>query len=135
MRQQGSGWARRTAIVAVVAVALWATGAAAQSPPPAPAAEEKKEEKNTRAYLDQPLSAPLLLGLSLSEYYEFGTGHDSTYGYFQGGLGLSVPLAFIPASLGSWQFKTGVNFLNLGGNLKDVNKNDSFEVIGTFGIA
>jgi hypothetical protein len=28
-----------------------------------------------------------------------------------------------------------VNFMNLGGNLKTVNSNDGFEVIGAFGIA
>jgi hypothetical protein len=81
------------------------------------------------------LSAPLLLGLSVSEYYEFGTGNNPTYGYFQGGLGLAVPLAFIPSSLGNWQFKAGVNFVNLGNTLKKVNDNDSFQTIGTFGIA
>jgi hypothetical protein len=82
------------------------------------------------------LSIPLLVGLSLDDYYEFGTGNDTTFGYFQGGVGLAVPLAFIPASFGSWQLKTGVNVLHLGGNLRDVNKDrDSTEVIGTVGIA
>jgi hypothetical protein len=82
------------------------------------------------------LSVPLLVGLSVDDYYEFGTGDDSTFGYFQGGVGLSMPLAFIPASFGSWQIKTGVNVLQLGGNLRDVNKDrDSTEIIGTVGIA
>jgi hypothetical protein len=82
------------------------------------------------------LSFPLLLGLSADEYYEFGTGKDSTFGYFQGGVGLSMPLAFIPASFGSWQIKTGVNVLQLGGNLRDVNKDrDPTEIIGTVGLA
>jgi hypothetical protein len=82
------------------------------------------------------LSLPLLVGLSVDDYYEFGTGDDSTFGYFQGGVGLAVPLAFIPASFGSWQLKTGVNVLHLGGNLRDVNKDrDRTEIIGTVGIA
>ena len=82
------------------------------------------------------LSIPLILGLSLDDYYEFGTGNDSTFGYFQGGAGLAMPLAFLPASFGSWQIKTGVNVLHLNGNLRDVNKGrDSTEVIGTVGIA
>lgn len=82
------------------------------------------------------LSFPLIVGLSLDEYYEFGTGRDSTFGYFQGGVGLAMPLAFIPASFGSWQIKTGVNVLHLGGNLRDINKDrDRTEVIGTVGIA
>ena len=35
------------------------------------------------------LSLPLIVGLSLDDYYEFGTGGDSTFGYFQGGVGLA----------------------------------------------
>lgn len=81
------------------------------------------------------LSIPLVIGLSLDEYYEFGTGKDTTFGYFQGGVGLAMPLAFIPASLGSWQIKTGVNVLQLNGNLRDINRNDSTEIIGTVGLA
>ena len=82
------------------------------------------------------LSLPLLVGLSLADYYEFGTGEDSTFGYFQGGVGLAVPLAFIPASFGSWQLKAGVNVLHLGDNPRDVNKDrDRTEIIGSVGIA
>jgi hypothetical protein len=50
-------------------------------------------------------------------------------------VGLAMPLAFIPASLGSWQIKTGVNVLQLNGNLRDINRNDSTEIIGTVGLA
>jgi hypothetical protein len=82
------------------------------------------------------LSIPLLTGLSLDDYYEFGTGHDTTFGYFQGGVGLAMPLAFIPPSFGNWQIKTGVNVLYLNGNLRDINKDrDRTEIIGTVGLA
>jgi hypothetical protein len=81
------------------------------------------------------VSFPLTLGLSLKDYYEFGTGNDDTFGYFSGGVAASVPLKFIPAAFGNWQVKTGVNFLALGDNLRRVNNHDGFEVIGTFGIA
>lgn len=81
------------------------------------------------------VSVPLTLGLSLSEYYEFATGDDDTFGYFSAGITASLPLAFIPAAFGSWQFKGGVQLLALGDNLKLVNRDDDFEVIGTFGIA
>lgn len=82
------------------------------------------------------LSVPLVVGLSVDDYYEFGTGGDSTFGYFQGGVGVSMPLAFIPAAFGSWQIKTGVNVLHLGDNLRDVNKDrDRTEIIGTVGLA
>jgi uncharacterized protein (TIGR02001 family) len=81
------------------------------------------------------LTVPLLVGLSLSEYYEFGTGDDSTFGFFQGGLGVAVPLAFIPASFGTWTVKGGITFLHLGDNLKAINNRDRTELIGTVGIA
>jgi hypothetical protein len=81
------------------------------------------------------LSVPLLVGLSLDDYYEFGTGDDSTFGYFQGGVGLAMPLKFIPATFGSWTIKTSVNLLHLGGNVRDVNKDrDRTEIIGSVGI-
>lgn len=90
---------------------------------------------NAKSAYPVTLSLPLLVGLSLDDYYEFGTGDDSTFGYFQGGVGLAVPLAFIPASFGSWQLKSSVNVLQLGDNLRDVNRRDRTEIIGSVGIA
>jgi hypothetical protein len=81
------------------------------------------------------LSLPLLVGLSLDDYYEFGTGDDDTFGYFQGGLGASVPLAFVPAAYGSWSLRGAVTVLVLGDNLKTVNNDDGTEVIGTLGVS
>lgn len=81
------------------------------------------------------LSFPLAVGLSLDDYYEFGTGDDDTFGYFSSGIAAAVPLKFIPAAFGSWQARAGVTFLKLGDNLKAVNNRDSFEVIGTWGLA
>ncbi|MGH7390473.1 MAG: hypothetical protein ACREM3_13600 [Candidatus Rokuibacteriota bacterium] len=81
------------------------------------------------------LSFPLLLGLSLADYYEFGTGDDDTFGFFQGGVAASVPLKFIPADFGAWQVKASLNWLHLGDNLKAINNSDRDEIIATFGIA
>jgi hypothetical protein len=81
------------------------------------------------------LSFPMTLGLSLDDYYEFGTGNDDTFGYFSGGVTAAVPLKFIPAAFGNWTAKAGVQFLTLGDNLERINNRDSFEVIGTFGLA
>ena len=36
-----------------------------------------------------------------------------------------------PSSLGNWQFKAGVNFLRVNGNLRDVNNGDRKKVNGT----
>jgi len=44
-------------------------------------------------------------------------------------------LSFIPADYGSWEVFARGDFLFLGDNLEAVNDGDSFEAIGTFGIA
>jgi hypothetical protein len=81
------------------------------------------------------LSVPLTVGLSLSQYYEFGTGDDETFGYFSGGLAASVPLKVIPPAFGAWQLRAAVTVLTLGDNLRAVNRRDRTEVIGSFGLA
>jgi hypothetical protein len=81
------------------------------------------------------VSIPLAVGLSLNDYYEFGTGSDDTFGYFSGGVTLSVPLAFIPPEFGKWGVKGGVTLLYLGDNLKAVNDGDELQVIGAVGLA
>lgn len=80
-------------------------------------------------------SLPLAVALSLSDYYEFGSGDDETFGYFSGGVTGSIPIAFLPKSLGAWTIKAGVNVLVLGDNLRAVNERDRTEVVGTIGIA
>jgi hypothetical protein len=81
------------------------------------------------------LTFPLAVGLSLSDYYEFGRGHDSTFGYFSAAGTVSVPLTFIPAAFGAWEARGGVQFLVLADNLKRANAGDGFEAIGTLGLA
>jgi hypothetical protein len=81
------------------------------------------------------VSIPLSVGLSLSDYYEFGTGSDETFGYFSSGVNLQMPLAFIPPAFGKWLVKAGVQVLYLDDNLKAINDGDRVQVIGTIGLA
>lgn len=84
------------------------------------------------------LTFPLTVGLSLDDYYEtIGVGgNDDTFGYFDFGMNVAVPLAFIPASFGSWQLKGGLHGLVLGDNLRAANPSQSrMEFIGSIGIA
>ena len=81
------------------------------------------------------VSVPVAVGLSLKDYYEFGTGDDDTFGYFSGGVTASAPLAFIPPEFGKWLVKAGVTVLYLGDNLKTINDGDRVQVIGTVGLA
>jgi hypothetical protein len=81
------------------------------------------------------VAAPLSVGLSLGDYYEFGTDSDDTFGYFSAGATLSVPLAFIPPAYGTCLVRGGVQVLFLGDNLEAVNDGDDVQVIGTVGLA
>ena len=78
---------------------------------------------------------PLAVGLSLSDYYEFGTGSDDTFGYFSGGATAPCPSPSSRPTFGKWLVKGGVKVLYLGDNLKAINDGDEVQVIGTVGLA
>jgi hypothetical protein len=81
------------------------------------------------------VSVPLTLGLSLSDYYEFGTGNDDTFGYFDAGVAVNVGLGLIPEDFGSLSLTLAGHFLFLGDNLETANNGDSFKAIGTIGVS
>jgi len=94
---------------------------------------------------------PLVLGLSLHDYYEVAstTGvKDKTFGYADLALAADVPLKFVPARYGKWTFTSGFHMLWLGANNKllagppgpnalnalNVTDGKGFEVWGLTGI-
>jgi hypothetical protein len=96
------------------------------------------------------LGIPLELGLSLTDYYESDattlppytsnskpSGVDNaTFGYFQTGMDLGVPLTFIPCEYGSWLLNAGWRFISMGRTLKEVNRNgDDYSFFGMFGLS
>ncbi len=84
------------------------------------------------------LTVPLVIGLSVDDYYESPIdGDDEAFGFLQVGLDFSVPLWFVPADYGSWSAHAGVNFFFLGDTVDDFNDGDDkhFEVIGVFGVS
>jgi hypothetical protein len=82
------------------------------------------------------LSIPLVLGLSLKDYYEDpDTDEDDTFGFFDAGAALSMPLGFIPAAYGAWDIYAAVHFLFLGDTTEKINDGDSFKVYGMFGVS
>jgi hypothetical protein len=81
------------------------------------------------------VSVPLTLGLSLSDYYEFGTGDDDTFGYFDAGVAVNVGLGLIPKDFGALSLTVAGHFLFLGDNLETANNGDSFKAIGTIGVS
>jgi hypothetical protein len=85
---------------------------------------------------DYPVSitVPLAIGVSMYDYYETSHEDDHAFGFFSFGLGMSIPLAFIPEDFGSWS--TGATFtgLVLSNTLEDVNEGDQFYPIGVWTI-
>ena len=79
------------------------------------------------------LAFPVKVGLSLSDYYELG-GEDQTFGYFSVAGIVTVPIAGIPASYGSWNVHGGVEYQALGDMTEALNGGDGSKVIGSFGV-
>ncbi len=64
---------------------------------------------------------PLVVGMSLSDYYQVATSAgltDKTFGFADLGLVVDVPLKVIPARYGKWTLSGGPHFLWLGSNNK-----------------
>lgn len=80
------------------------------------------------------IAFPMNVGLSLSDYYETTSTNDQTFGFFQGGAVLSVPLAFIPSDYGSWSASAGASVYTFGSHLKAANKGDDPWVVGTWSL-
>ena len=82
------------------------------------------------------VSLPMTFGFSVSDYYTTANGQNQTFGYFQGGPLLTIPLNFISDRFGQWAFRGGVQFLALNSNLKEIDaQGDGFVPIGSVGFS
>ena len=79
------------------------------------------------------VSFPLIVGLSLSDYYEGTPGNDDVFGYVDLGLVASVPLP-MPESYGAWELSGGIHLLSFGDALTSFNDGDGFQAVGIFGF-
>lgn len=79
------------------------------------------------------LTIPVKVGASLKDYYEAG-GIDSTFGFFDVGAQLTIPLKGVPDRFGSWNVHGGANLLLLGDTTKLFNDGDTSKLVGVFGI-
>jgi hypothetical protein len=77
------------------------------------------------------LYIPAKTGLSLNHYYEGATG-DNTFGYFDLGAQLSVPVA--SGKNGTLEVHGGIDFLWLGDNLKLLNSGDTLKPVSLIGF-
>jgi uncharacterized protein (TIGR02001 family) len=82
---------------------------------------------------DLTIATPVVLGLSLDDYYDSGMDHD-TLGYVSASLLGSMPLP-IPSDFGAWTLSGGVEFLFLGCELEAANSDDDFEAIAKIGLS
>lgn len=79
------------------------------------------------------LAIPIKLGMSLSNYYELD-GEDNSFGYFDIGGQLTVPLTGIPSQFGTWNLHGGVDVLAFGETTKAFNAGDSSKVVALIGV-
>lgn len=86
------------------------------------------------------VTVPVTLGLSLDNYYQDGTGGDSTFGFLDIGLVATTSLNdLIPSGFGSWDASVGVHYLQLGDSAQNISAafgtgNDDNTVYVTFGL-
>jgi hypothetical protein len=78
------------------------------------------------------LAIPAKLGLSLNDYYQGPTG-SNTFGYFDLGGIISVPLAFMNHG-STWDLHSGLDVLWLGDNNKILNGGDRVKPVFTIGV-
>jgi hypothetical protein len=81
------------------------------------------------------VTVPVKMGLSITNYYEdFNTGEESTFGFFDIGGLVTVPLGAQPGKFGSWNFHGGMDVLFLGDAAASFNDGESTKFVALFGI-
>jgi hypothetical protein len=80
------------------------------------------------------LTVPVKLGLSLNDYYEDPTGHDSKFGYFEVGGLLSLPLSKISSQYGTWNVHVGVDVYAFGDTTRAANNGNGGRAVPYGGI-
>ena len=79
------------------------------------------------------LAIPAKVGLSLNDYYELA-GVDHTFGYFNIGAMLTLPLSTVPVRFGSWNVHGGGEWYALGDATQAANRGDASKPVGFVGI-
>lgn len=77
---------------------------------------------------------PIVLGLSLGDYYEDDAGDDA-FGYVNAGLSFDAGLGIVPVRYGGWQLSLGASILILGERLRVANDDDGVELLAQAGLS
>lgn len=82
------------------------------------------------------LTMPLVLGMSVDDYYVDSDGDEETIGYWSVGLNAAVPLEFLnQATGGQWELNVGVNYYYLQAqSAQDSNHDRDDRVVGSVGL-
>jgi|GEM_PF-1109582 len=80
------------------------------------------------------LTFPIVVGLSLSDYYEGLGGENDSFGFASIGAKVAVPLTSAGSSFGSWTLSGSLQWLILGDAAASFN-GSSHELIGTVGVS
>lgn len=81
------------------------------------------------------LVVPLVVGLSVRDYYELPTGGgDKAFGYFDAGLVLAASLTDLPNPGNPWTVEAGLHYLVLGDTNEARNAGESSELLATFTV-
>ena len=81
------------------------------------------------------LGVPVVVGMSLDDYYFDENGDEEFLGYGSIGVTLTVPLP-MPERYGAWNLVAGVSYLHLfADTLETINNDDDGEIIGKLGLA
>jgi len=81
-------------------------------------------------------TVPVEVGLAIDDYYEEEDGREDTFGYVSFGLSMSVPLPFVPESLGAWSFGVTAKGYYFNDTLEELNEGDELYpmVMGSLGV-
>jgi hypothetical protein len=81
------------------------------------------------------VAVPVKLGLSLKDYYQLN-GVDHSFGFFDIGGLVTVPISRIPSSFGSWNLHGSVDLLTFGDTTREYNgtDKDKTRVVALIGV-
>lgn len=81
------------------------------------------------------LGVPVVLGMSIEDYYFDDDGDEEFLGYASIGVTLTVPLP-VPERYGTWSLVGSVTYLQLiAESLETINNGDDNEIVGKLGVA
>lgn len=78
---------------------------------------------------------PVIVGMSLDDYYVTQAGDETFYGYTQAGVTATLPLAFVSPTYGHWELSAGTHYLHLGQATRETNDGDNHDFIASLGLS